>query len=203
MTMITPSYLGETIEYSSLHACRSTLEDPTEGSIPSASIRLAALAHGGPVKRQRKYTCAVARGSKASSESNALSERSESNGLITSASAFADSLFVCGLQGLTGARHHIEGALKCPHPRELIPFSSTSSAASTTVCTSVTHPTSKNASKYTTTGEALSGQRADDPSFWFIKSNTHPKETPSPENGSLSVGHMPRSWRSSMVTERS
>ena len=30
MTMITPSYLGETIEYSSLHACRSTLEDPTE-----------------------------------------------------------------------------------------------------------------------------------------------------------------------------
>ena len=31
MTMITPSYLGETIEYSSLHACRSTLEDPTDG----------------------------------------------------------------------------------------------------------------------------------------------------------------------------
>ena len=31
MTMITPSYLGETIEYSSLHACRSTLEDPTCG----------------------------------------------------------------------------------------------------------------------------------------------------------------------------
>ena len=31
MTMITPSYLGETIEYSSLHACRSTLEDPTVG----------------------------------------------------------------------------------------------------------------------------------------------------------------------------
>ena len=30
MTMITPSYLGETIEYSSLHACRSTLEDPNE-----------------------------------------------------------------------------------------------------------------------------------------------------------------------------
>ena len=29
MTMITPSYLGDTIEYSSLHACRSTLEDPT------------------------------------------------------------------------------------------------------------------------------------------------------------------------------
>ena len=32
MTMITPSYLGETIEYSSLHACRSTLEDPTQTS---------------------------------------------------------------------------------------------------------------------------------------------------------------------------
>ena len=32
MTMITPSYLGETIEYSSLHACRSTLEDPTIAS---------------------------------------------------------------------------------------------------------------------------------------------------------------------------
>ena len=31
MTMITPSYLGETIEYSSLHACRSTLEDPMPG----------------------------------------------------------------------------------------------------------------------------------------------------------------------------
>ena len=33
MTMITPSYLGETIEYSSLHACRSTLEDPTTGTL--------------------------------------------------------------------------------------------------------------------------------------------------------------------------
>ena len=33
MTMITPSYLGETIEYSSLHACRSTLEDPTSTGI--------------------------------------------------------------------------------------------------------------------------------------------------------------------------
>ena len=38
MTMITPSYLGETIEYSSLHACRSTLEDPTlRSSIPATS----------------------------------------------------------------------------------------------------------------------------------------------------------------------
>ena len=33
MTMITPSYLGETIEYSSLHACRSTLEDPTANTV--------------------------------------------------------------------------------------------------------------------------------------------------------------------------
>ena len=40
MTMITPSYLGETIEYSSLHACRSTLEDPTEKVIrPAAQLR--------------------------------------------------------------------------------------------------------------------------------------------------------------------
>ena len=37
MTMITPSYLGETIEYSSLHACRSTLEDPTCSDFSSAS----------------------------------------------------------------------------------------------------------------------------------------------------------------------
>ena len=40
MTMITPSYLGETIEYSSLHACRSTLEDPT-----ITRVRPRALAH--------------------------------------------------------------------------------------------------------------------------------------------------------------
>ena len=41
MTMITPSYLGETIEYSSLHACRSTLEDPTYGEreAPDAVLR--------------------------------------------------------------------------------------------------------------------------------------------------------------------
>ena len=38
MTMITPSYLGETIEYSSLHACRSTLEDPTGGT-PKSYVR--------------------------------------------------------------------------------------------------------------------------------------------------------------------
>ena len=45
MTMITPSYLGETIEYSSLHACRSTLEDPTDGSTPTASSTL----YSGPI----------------------------------------------------------------------------------------------------------------------------------------------------------
>ena len=42
MTMITPSYLGETIEYSSLHACRSTLEDPTHPVneiIPGNAVR--------------------------------------------------------------------------------------------------------------------------------------------------------------------
>ena len=42
MTMITPSYLGETIEYSSLHACRSTLEDPTD-------LGGAEIVSGGPV----------------------------------------------------------------------------------------------------------------------------------------------------------
>ena len=39
MTMITPSYLGETIEYSSLHACRSTLEDPTGCTTESCWMR--------------------------------------------------------------------------------------------------------------------------------------------------------------------
>ena len=42
MTMITPSYLGETIEYSSLHACRSTLEDPTSGRFRECQARDAA-----------------------------------------------------------------------------------------------------------------------------------------------------------------
>lgn len=43
MTMITPSYLGETIEYSSLHACRSTLEDPTQVAVEEA-LRVAITA---------------------------------------------------------------------------------------------------------------------------------------------------------------
>ena len=41
MTMITPSYLGETIEYSSLHACRSTLEDPTKPATIEPSMSCA------------------------------------------------------------------------------------------------------------------------------------------------------------------
>ena len=46
MTMITPSYLGETIEYSSLHACRSTLEDPTEFTLAANFATSAALSVG-------------------------------------------------------------------------------------------------------------------------------------------------------------
>ena len=47
MTMITPSYLGETIEYSSLHACRSTLEDPTSGAGSAGLVAATALSVGG------------------------------------------------------------------------------------------------------------------------------------------------------------
>ena len=47
MTMITPSYLGETIEYSSLHACRSTLEDPiTSEGVGALSLRAIAREMG-------------------------------------------------------------------------------------------------------------------------------------------------------------
>ena len=49
MTMITPSYLGETIEYSSLHACRSTLEDPTVDDLIRGIIALAESGHHDPV----------------------------------------------------------------------------------------------------------------------------------------------------------
>ena len=48
MTMITPSYLGETIEYSSLHACRSTLEDPTY-------FAMYASGNGSPCKRPADF----------------------------------------------------------------------------------------------------------------------------------------------------
>ena len=53
MTMITPSYLGETIEYSSLHACRSTLEDPT----CHANLKLKSIVL--PGKRIRCPKCAT------------------------------------------------------------------------------------------------------------------------------------------------
>ena len=49
MTMITPSYLGETIEYSSLHACRSTLEDPTNRSVMNELNRATTMANRRPV----------------------------------------------------------------------------------------------------------------------------------------------------------
>ena len=65
MTMITPSYLGETIEYSSLHACRSTLEDPTElprerffpddkASVAYLDLDAVVSAPGQPVRRLLK-----------------------------------------------------------------------------------------------------------------------------------------------------
>ena len=56
MTMITPSYLGETIEYSSLHACRSTLEDPTV----AASYTVTATNSGGNVTAALTVSIAAA-----------------------------------------------------------------------------------------------------------------------------------------------
>ena len=53
MTMITPSYLGETIEYSSLHACRSTLEDPTPATRVRALGELTAGELTNSIKRRR------------------------------------------------------------------------------------------------------------------------------------------------------
>ena len=66
MTMITPSYLGETIEYSSLHACRSTLEDPIRGYLelpkgfgaPPPSLLVTIERHA-PSARSRSYLAAV------------------------------------------------------------------------------------------------------------------------------------------------
>ena len=52
MTMITPSYLGETIEYSSLHACRSTLEDPTNGCITRHVMKVAVIGGTGLIGSQ-------------------------------------------------------------------------------------------------------------------------------------------------------
>ena len=57
MTMITPSYLGETIEYSSLHACRSTLEDPT---IVERTLHWAGVVHGLRSARLRYFNAAGA-----------------------------------------------------------------------------------------------------------------------------------------------
>ena len=64
MTMITPSYLGETIEYSSLHACRSTLEDPkalrliepvkADGSVRGVLMALAAKDQSQYIKSQAR-----------------------------------------------------------------------------------------------------------------------------------------------------
>ena len=57
MTMITPSYLGETIEYSSLHACRSTLEDPTAASLVGilAAMVLAVVANVVVARHYRRW----------------------------------------------------------------------------------------------------------------------------------------------------
>ena len=54
MTMITPSYLGETIEYSSLHACRSTLEDPTADLTPREFAIVELLLRKSPAVVQRR-----------------------------------------------------------------------------------------------------------------------------------------------------
>ena len=66
MTMITPSYLGETIEYSSLHACRSTLEDPTLGfvlqcvaQLDKLSIALNAALQGKEEDYESAVKCAL------------------------------------------------------------------------------------------------------------------------------------------------
>ena len=58
MTMITPSYLGETIEYSSLHACRSTLEDPTLRGVilPDASADWQLLRSDGVLEMDLRFT---------------------------------------------------------------------------------------------------------------------------------------------------
>ena len=56
MTMITPSYLGETIEYSSLHACRSTLEDPMNG-VPISITRISSPAVVANCSEQAMRNC--------------------------------------------------------------------------------------------------------------------------------------------------
>ena len=56
MTMITPSYLGETIEYSSLHACRSTLEDPTGYGLPAYRLQQHQESQGVPLAASVQMT---------------------------------------------------------------------------------------------------------------------------------------------------
>ena len=61
MTMITPSYLGETIEYSSLHACRSTLEDPTQEPFPvNLAGDLLSSIHDRPQRERAELVLALA-----------------------------------------------------------------------------------------------------------------------------------------------
>ena len=62
MTMITPSYLGETIEYSSLHACRSTLEDPTSPYLSEMARGRPEIARGRPMAAARRRKGRVERG---------------------------------------------------------------------------------------------------------------------------------------------
>ena len=60
MTMITPSYLGETIEYSSLHACRSTLEDPTSRITDSVNCETLSLRNCFGCVDKEEITSAIA-----------------------------------------------------------------------------------------------------------------------------------------------
>ena len=68
MTKITPSYLGETIEYSSLHACRSTLEDPTAWTGPWGEIYVEET-------EERAFAVALADGVRRGALTAAVAER--------------------------------------------------------------------------------------------------------------------------------
>ena len=71
MTMITPSYLGETIEYSSLHACRSTLEDPTVAVEAALLAPVAALAIPASANTTRSRANRAPQAARPNSSSNA------------------------------------------------------------------------------------------------------------------------------------
>ena len=75
MTMITPSYLGETIEYSSLHACRSTLEDPTARATADEGVANAAAAQTSANQAQSTADLGVATASVAGSAALAVNQR--------------------------------------------------------------------------------------------------------------------------------